>query len=199
MLIKINNKYKGKKMTNLSKVIEKINDIRVDTKELQSNLTKIDVKHRDAARKIISASKALEKALKEFNGAYDPSDKTNYSAVMGAIAKVCPKVKSTVANHGGSLYWDGLKLSQVKSLIKDGLVHNTVRDNQGYNKTENLNNFITKLSKAKVPYTISIHLFMEEKDDAKKLIDIAYVEVKKNDLQKIVEQTKINEVFFEIK
>lgn len=157
------------------------------------------MKHRDAARKIISASKALEKALKEFDGAYDPSDKTSYSVVKGAIAKVCPKVKSTVANSGGSLYWDGLKLSQVKSLIKEGLVRNTVMDNQGYSKVENLNNFITKLSKAKVPYTISIHLFMEEKDDAKKLIDIAYVEVKKNDLQKIVEQTKIDEVFFEIK
>ena len=185
-------------MTNLSKTIKKINDIKLDTKELQSNSAKIDVKHRDAARKIISASKTLEKALKEFNGAYDPSDKTSYLTVEGAITKICPKAKCVGANHGGSLYWDGLKLSQIKSLIKEGLVRNEVMDNQGESKTENLNNFITKLSKAKVPYTISIHLFMEEEDNAKKLIDIAYIEVRKNDLQKIVEQTKIDEDFFEV-
>jgi len=186
-------------MTNLSKAIEKINDIKVDTKELQSNLTKIDVKHRDAARKIISASKALEKALKDFDGAYDPSDKTSYSAVKGAIAKICPKAKSITSIHGDFLYWEGLKLSQVKSLIKEGLVYSTVTDNKGLSRKENLNNFVAKLSKAKVPFTVSIRLFMEEEDNADKLIDIAFIEVEKNDLQKIVEQTKIDEVFFEVK
>lgn len=186
-------------MTNLSKAIKKINSTSlIDVKELQSNLTKIDTKHRDAARKIISASKALEKALKEFNGAYDSSDTTSYSAVKGAITKICPKSKCITSIHGDFLYWDDLKLSQIKSLIKRGLVHNTVMDNQGLSKTENLNNYITKLSKAKVPYKINIRLFMEEEDDANKLIDIAFVEVKKNDLQKIVEQTKIDEEFFEI-
>lgn len=135
--------------------INRISDMSrlIDTLIKSNKFKEVNPKGRDVLRNISTYCEKLYYALLNLDEVYSIKDMKNPNNIYKKAKEICKGCKITGANHGGDLFFEGVSISQLKKLMKFGLVNTSeYRNSEGdYVKgaKKYIENTISKNKKAK--------------------------------------------------